>query len=41
MEGLEWDGDAGGDATKHRSGGDGEGSGTTGYNREEFYAVCS
>ena len=38
---MEWSGEASGDAAEHRSGGDGEGGGTTSYDREEFYAVRS
>ena len=38
---LEWSGEAGGDAAEHRRGGDGEGGGTTSYDRGEGYTVRS
>ena len=38
---MEWDGEASGDAAEHCDGGDGEGSGTTSYVDEEYYAFCN
>ena len=38
---LDWSENTGGDAAKPCSGGDGESGGSTHYDCEEYYAVCS